>query len=142
MTPPVPGPKEGLNAAVAAQIRAEAAAANLTDKALAAKADVNYASLRRWLGKDSGNERHIDVAVLGSLADALGVPPAEIVQRAQARMQQIDVMWPEIQLDLTDDEGAVPSDLAAVRRSKREAAFEVPDRAARTKDGSPKNGKD
>lgn len=87
MAPPVPGPLEGLNAAVAAQIRAEAAAAKLTDKALAKKADVNYASLRRWLGKDIGNVRHIDVAVLGALADALGLSAAEIVRRAVERSE-------------------------------------------------------
>lgn len=84
---PVPGPREGLNAAVAAQIRAEAAAANLTDKALAEKADVNYASLRRWLGKDKENVRAIDVSVLAALADALDMTAAEIVSRAQGRVR-------------------------------------------------------
>lgn len=88
MTPPVLGPREGLNAAVAAQIRAEAAAANLTDKALAQKAGVNYASLRRWLGKDVDNTRHIDVAVLYALADALDVEASYLVEQAQARMQK------------------------------------------------------
>ncbi|KAB2808353.1 hypothetical protein F9L07_22825 [Pimelobacter simplex] len=86
---PVPGPREGLNAAVAAQIRAEAAAARLSDKALAEKAGVNYASLRRWLGKDKGNERHIDVAVLAELARAVGSTSAEIVAGAEERLGRI-----------------------------------------------------
>lgn len=91
MTPPVPGPTEGLNAAVAAQIRAEAAAAQLTDKALAEKAGVNYASLRRWLGKDLGNERDINVAVLSELAKVFGLTAYEIVFRAQQRMNVVDL---------------------------------------------------
>lgn len=86
MTPPVPGPTSGLNAAVAAQLRAEIAAANLSEKALAELADVNYTSLRRWLGREKGNERHIDVAVLAAIAKALNLDPAEIIQRAEQRM--------------------------------------------------------
>lgn len=77
-----------MNAAVAAQIRAEAAAAQMNDKELADKAELNYASLRRWIGKDAGNERHIDVAVLSAIADALGMTVAEIVRRAQARLDE------------------------------------------------------
>lgn len=89
MTPPVPGPAEGLNAAVAAQLRAEAAAAKLSDKALAQKAGLQYSSLRRWLGKEPGNERNIDVAVLAELAKALGLTPLEVVRRAEERMKVV-----------------------------------------------------
>lgn len=107
MNPPVPGPTEGLNAAVAAELRAEAGAKRLSDKALAEKAGVNYASLRRWLGKDTGNERHIDVAVLSTLADALEISPVEIVDRARKR---VDVVWnDEVSLNVTSIEERLPS---------------------------------
>ena len=74
---------------MAAQLRAEAAAAKLSDKALAQKAGLQYSSLRRWLGKEPGNERNIDVAVLAELAKALGLTPLEVVRRAEERMKVV-----------------------------------------------------
>ncbi len=116
MTPPVEGPTEGLNAAVAAELRAEAGARRLNDKALALAAGVNYASLRRWLGKDVGNERHIDVAVLDAVCRALGTTPALIVEAAQIRLAResgyVSVESPSLQAvaDESDIEGAGEND--------------------------------
>lgn len=79
---PVEPAHEGLNAAVAAELRGERAAQNLTVQELAARSEVPYASLRRYLS----GERDIDVAVLAALAAALGTTPARIVVAAEDRM--------------------------------------------------------
>lgn len=81
MTPPLPGPAEGLNGAVAAELRAERAAQNMTLQQLAEAADVPFPSLRRYLA----GERHIDVSVLEAVAAALSLDAFEIVRRAGAR---------------------------------------------------------
>jgi len=75
-------PDEGLNAAVAAELRAERAAKDLTAKQLSALAGVPYASLRRYLGA----ERHIDVATLAELCRALDLDVVALVARAAERL--------------------------------------------------------
>lgn len=98
---PIQKPGEGLNAAVAAELRAELARERRSVQWLAEEADVPYGSVRRYLGA----ERHIDVAVLYALAAALDVSAVELVQRAQARM---DVFWPKdvlVELDPSYPEG-------------------------------------
>lgn len=84
MTPPIPGPGEGLNAAVAAVLRGERASADLTINQLASKADLTAISVRRYLKA----QRHIDVAVLNALAQALGTNMQAIVAAAEARMKR------------------------------------------------------
>lgn len=81
---PIEAPEAGLNAAVAAELRAERAAQNLTVQQLAARADVPYASLRRYLAA----ERYIDVAVLHALAGALGTSSASLVAAAEDRLRR------------------------------------------------------
>lgn len=83
MTPIEPA-ETGLNAAVAAELRAERAAQNLTVQELAARSEVPYASLRRYLAA----ERNIDVATLYALAGALDTTPAELVAAASERMSR------------------------------------------------------
>jgi transcriptional regulator with XRE-family HTH domain len=81
---PIESPETGLNAAVAAELRAERAAQNLTVQQLAARADVPYASLRRYLAA----ERYIDVAVLHALAGALGTSSASLIASAEDRLNR------------------------------------------------------
>ena len=81
---PIEGPDEGLNAAVAAELRAERAAQNLTVQELATQSEVPYASLRRYLGA----ERDIHVSVLAALAEALGTTASELVAAAAVRMSR------------------------------------------------------
>lgn len=82
MAPPISQPDEGLNAAVAAELRAEQGRQKLSVKQLAAKSGVSYGSLRRYLD----GERHIDVAVLEALAKGLGRSAVEIVASASTRI--------------------------------------------------------
>lgn len=79
---PVEPPESGLNAAVAAELRAERAAQDLTMQELATAAGVPFGSLRRYLAA----ERNIDVATLAALAAALGTTSADLVSAAEARV--------------------------------------------------------
>lgn len=79
---PVEPPEAGLNAAVAAELRAERAAQDLTVQELADMAGIPFGSLRRYLAA----ERNIDVATLAALAAALGTTSGEIVAAAEERM--------------------------------------------------------
>lgn len=82
---PIAKPAEGLNAAVAAELRGERAAKELTTKQLSEMAGIPYASLRRYLGA----ERHIDVATLAELCEALGLDVGELVSRAAERLERV-----------------------------------------------------
>ena len=81
MAPQLPQPSEGLNAAVAAELRAAQGRLKMAVKALAEAADIPYGTLRRYLAA----ERYIDVAVLEQLATALGTTAADLVREAQLR---------------------------------------------------------
>ncbi len=81
---PIEAPEGGLNAAVAAELRAERAAQNLTVQQLAERSEVPYPSLRRYLAA----ERHIDVSVLHALANALGTTSGELISAAEERMRR------------------------------------------------------
>lgn len=76
---PVIGPSEGLNAAVAAELRAALARKKWSVNRLSEEAEIPYGSLRRYLNA----ERHIDVSVLYALCWAIGVRPQEIVTVAE-----------------------------------------------------------
>lgn len=84
MAPSPTDPSTGLNAAVAAELRAEQGRQKITVPALAEIADVPYGSLRRYLNAD----RHIDVAVLDALASALGLTATDVIRAAQERLSQ------------------------------------------------------
>ena len=84
MAPPVSEPSEGLNAAVAAQLRAERAAQNVTVKQLADLSGVSFSSLRRYLAAD----RQIDVSVLAALAEALNTTALDVVKGRRAAASQ------------------------------------------------------
>lgn len=103
MTPPVQGPHEGLNAAVAAELRAELARKRRSTQWLADESGVAYGSLRRYLAPS----RHIDVSVLAALCGALGVDPYELVAAAQTRAQDGSVSDPNDGLAAVADTGPI-----------------------------------
>jgi transcriptional regulator with XRE-family HTH domain len=80
MVPPIPGPGEGLNAAVAAELRAQQGREKMTTARLADLSGVPYGTLRRYLSAD----RYIDLTVLDALAYALGTTSLELVAAASS----------------------------------------------------------
>lgn len=75
-------PALGLNAAVAAVLEGERAAAGWTLRELADASGVSYRTLQRLL---KSRDRHIDIAVLGQLAEAFHVQPEAIIATARER---------------------------------------------------------
>lgn len=73
---------EQYTSAVAAQLRAERAASNLTIHDLAEKAGVTEQSLQRYLSE----RRDIPIPVLYQICTGLGVPVDEVIRRAEARL--------------------------------------------------------
>lgn len=73
---------KGLNGAVAAELRAEKAAQNLTNQDLAERSGIPVVSVQRYLAP----KRAIDVEVLEQLAEALGKTATEIVIAAEQRL--------------------------------------------------------
>jgi transcriptional regulator with XRE-family HTH domain len=78
-------PSLGLNAAVAAVLNGERVAAGMTFDQLADVSGISKQQLMRLL---STTQRHIDVEVLGLLADIFQTTSAEIVVAAQRRMDR------------------------------------------------------
>lgn len=76
-------PAVGLNAAVAAVLEGERAAARMTLQELADVSGVSYRTLQRLL---SSRDRHIDLATLDQLARAFRTTPERIIAGAQERM--------------------------------------------------------
>lgn len=76
----------GLNSAVAAELRAERGAQEMTIIELAQGAGLSESTAIRLLG----NQRPIRVDVLERICEALRVSPGEILRRAQARMDRAD----------------------------------------------------
>ncbi len=94
MTPPPPlPPGEGLNAAVAAELRAELARKRINTRELAERSEVAYGSLRRYLAA----ERDINVVVLAAVCEALGVSVEDLVSAASHR---VDLQFSDIGLGL------------------------------------------
>lgn len=83
MTPVEGDPARGLNAAIAAVLRAERAAKGerITQDELAEAAGVPLVSLRRYLN----GKRHINLAHLEAICDALGVDPRDVMADAARR---------------------------------------------------------
>lgn len=76
----------------------------MTVKELAVASEVAFASLRRYLA----GERHIDVAVLAALCEALAIEPGQIVERAALRLSRApEVPGSAAQPDLVLDDGTV-----------------------------------
>lgn len=137
MAPPIPGPSEGLNAAVAAQLRAERAANEMTIEQVAKRAGVSEISVRRYLKA----QRHIDLGVLEALTAAMGTTTSAVIEAAQERLVRLakfdaeeeagqDWIVPEARIrprldaDLDDDSEA--ADELARKRAKRNQS-DVPD---------------
>lgn len=78
-------PTRGLNAAVAATLNGERVASGLTFDALAERSGINKRQLIRML---SAQERHIDVANLAAISNALGVSPGYVVRLATERLER------------------------------------------------------
>lgn len=121
MTPPTPAPQNGLNAAVAAEIRAEQARMRLTTQALADLADIPYGSLRRYLNA----ERNIDVGVLAALAVALETTPSALVEQAEKNLprfaaERSGLQWARFIADQTGSEwGRAVVELGRLRAQKQ-----------------------
>lgn len=77
------------NTAVAAQIRADAAAAGISNAELARRAGVPVVSMNRYL-TTKGEPRPINVATLAAIAAALGLEPGGILDEAQRRVSRTD----------------------------------------------------
>lgn len=77
-------PASGMNAAVAAELRAEKAALGLTNQDLADRSGIPVVSVQRYLAPS----RNIDIEILGALCDALGVSLTEIARAAEARLSR------------------------------------------------------
>ena len=74
---------DNLAAAVAAQLRAERGAAELTYKELADRAGLTEQSVMRYLTE----KREPNAGQLGALCDALGLTPQELMIRAVERIK-------------------------------------------------------
>lgn len=100
-------PAVGLNAAVAAELEGERAAADLTLRELAEASGVSYRTLQRLL---KSRERHIDVNVLGQLAATFRTTPEAIVAAARERMARVP---------LTEEDEARAAMLAELERTRQ-----------------------
>lgn len=97
MAPSDRDPSEGINAAIAAELRAERAAKRLTIDELSDKSGIPRRTLLRLLAA----ERHINVDQLAGLAVGLGVSQSDLFARGAARLkreQEID-QWARFLLD-------------------------------------------
>lgn len=83
-------PAEGLNGAVAAELRAERAAQRMTVDTLVARSGVSRSTLLRVLNA----ERAIAVESLQDIARALGVASSTLVRRAERRLESASAAQP------------------------------------------------
>lgn len=86
MSPFNKDPSTGMNAALAATLRAERAVKRMTINKLAGQSGIPKRTLMRLLNA----ERTITVEHLNSLADALQVPIATLIERAGWRLKTPD----------------------------------------------------
>ena len=75
-----------MNEATSKAIAAERAAAHLTIKELAKKADLNERTLIRLLQ----NERNINVVQIAQLADVFGIQPHELIESAERFLERAE----------------------------------------------------
>lgn len=111
------------NLAMAATIRAERGSANLTQEELARLAGINYETFKRILK----GERDINITQITGIARAVGIRPAQLVQRAEERY----IVMLEEQLSAG---GGIPNDITRKRIEKEaEARAMTPDQLAGAK---------
>lgn len=79
------GTWDNLAAAVASQLRAERAAAQMTYKELADAAGMTEQSVMRYLT----GKRDIPLPEFAKMAEALGLTPYELMKRAESRIHQV-----------------------------------------------------
>lgn len=84
MTPIEMDHSRGLNGAIAGELRAERSRRRITFDALSARTGISKRTLIRVLN----GERAINMAVLESICEALGVPPSDLIKIAQARLEE------------------------------------------------------
>lgn len=93
-------PGEGLNAALIAQVGAEAGARRWSIPTLADRSGISYNSLKRYMSGD----RHLTVAHVSKLAAAFDMTPGQLVRAAEARLA--GDAPPEVVAHLTAEEWA------------------------------------
>lgn len=84
MTPIEKDPARGLNAAIAAELRAERAASRMSFDELAERTGISKRTLLRLLN----GERAVTMAYLETICEELGVTMSAIAARAEARMSE------------------------------------------------------
>jgi transcriptional regulator with XRE-family HTH domain len=87
--------KSPLNRALAAELRAERVAVNITVDQLSDRSGVNLTTLKRVLA----GKRDINVTQLGLLSQALGVTAEELFRRAVTRMGGMGALMSEVQVN-------------------------------------------
>jgi transcriptional regulator with XRE-family HTH domain len=97
------------NRAMAAAIRAERSAAGLSQETLAKLSGVNYETLKRILKGD----RDINITQISGIALAVGITPAQLVQRAEERLR--------VMVNEELSEGASTTDDITRKRLEKEA---------------------
>jgi transcriptional regulator with XRE-family HTH domain len=93
-----------INAALAAELRAAKAILNITQQRLSDESGIPMRTLTRVLAGD----RDIDVRQLGALAGPLGVSPADLIERATKRAENLAAVS-----GLSEDEVKTRYDTAA-----------------------------
>lgn len=95
------------NLALAAELRAEAAALGLSHKALGERAGIKYPTVVRTMSAD----RHTTAGELFQFATALGLTPSELAERVVARMGGLEALESNTRRPLS----AVPSNVTNIR---------------------------
>lgn len=95
------------NLALAAELRAEAAALGLSHRALGEKAGVSYPTVVRTMSA----ARHTTAGELFQFAKALGMTPAQLADRVVARMGGMDALEANAKPSLS----AVPNNVTNLR---------------------------
>lgn len=129
-------PADGLNAALAATLRAERAATSMTVDRLAAKSGIPKRTLLRLLNA----ERHINTDHLYALATAFELEPADLIVMAQRRLGRVQRWeadqaagqgWLAPGLDarpsVDDDAPMAEEDELAQKRARRQVPSDLPD---------------
>jgi transcriptional regulator with XRE-family HTH domain len=73
---------EGLEAALATQIKVELVENGMDQKTLAERVGIHPVTLTKYMK----NQRSMPLPVLIAVADALGLSPRELMERAEARL--------------------------------------------------------
>lgn len=79
--------------AVRAQIRAERAAAGLTQEELGRRAGMSKMTIRRHEGADPSRATAPDVEQLAALCEAFGIKVSTLLARAEQRLVRVDVAF-------------------------------------------------